>query len=158
MLDTGDMITIPPSENHLPSLCVLQGTIINIHDCSTDIRCLHNLTTNENNYGLIFQSILCCPIQDNKGNIYGCLQVVNRSNGEQSFSQEEELQLVRIVVVLVFMSGVSVLYPLLMSIQLSHIFFFFEFVVVFFFLFFFSLLRNVLTVLSSSPTIQHTKV
>ena len=124
MLDTGDMITIPPSENHLPSLCVLQGTIINIHDCSTDIRCLHNLTTNENNYGLVFQSILCCPIQDNKGNIYGCLQVVNRSNGEQSFSQEEELQLVRIVVVLVFMSGVSVVYPLLMSIQLSHIFFF----------------------------------
>ena len=55
----------------------------------------NHLTANENDYGIVFQSIVCCPIQDNKGNIYGCVQVVNRSNGEKSFSQEDELQLVR---------------------------------------------------------------
>jgi hypothetical protein len=92
MLDTGDIFTVPIGEG-IPSLCMVQGSIIKIDDCSTDSRFKGG---EKDEYGAVSQSLMCCPIQDNKGNMYGCLQVVNRSNGEANFSNEEELQMVRV--------------------------------------------------------------
>lgn len=69
----GHMISVPNGEG-LAGLCVSQNQVINVDDCQNDARFGGDKET-----GFTTESVLCCPVRDNNGNIYGCLQVINKS-------------------------------------------------------------------------------
>jgi hypothetical protein len=74
----GQMITVPAGEGFAGS-CVATGEVIKVDDCQNDPR-----FGGDKEIGFVSQCMMCCPVHDKDGNLYGCLQVINKQSRPQS--------------------------------------------------------------------------
>ena len=74
----GQMITVPAGEGFAGS-CVATGEVIKVDDCQNDPR-----FGGDKEIGFVTQCMMCCPVHDKDGNLYGCLQVINKQSRPQS--------------------------------------------------------------------------
>ena len=74
----GQMITVPAGEGFAGS-CVATGEVIKVDDCQNDPR-----FGGDKEIGFVTQCMMCCPVHDKDGNLYGCIQVINKQSRPQS--------------------------------------------------------------------------
>jgi hypothetical protein len=77
-ITNGQRISVPSGQG-FAGLCVSTGLPVKVDDCQNDPR-----FGGDKEIGFTTRCVLCCPVLDAKGNIYGCLQVINKSSGNDN--------------------------------------------------------------------------
>ena len=67
------------------SVCARTGTLLNIADAHKDAR--HDGSYDKKT-GFVTKAVLCHPVLDDEGKLYGCIQAVNKAGGGMFTSDE----------------------------------------------------------------------
>ena len=81
------IIKLPLDAPSLASTAAKSRTLLNIPDVKRDGR--HDASWDAKT-GFVTRSVLCMPIVDESGKLYGCLQAVNKASGGEGFSVDDE--------------------------------------------------------------------
>ena len=75
-------------EESLVSSCARTGALLNIADAHKDVR--HDGKWDRQT-GFVTKAVLCHPIVDEEGKLYGCIQAVNKTGGGRFTTDDEKL-------------------------------------------------------------------